>query len=243
MEKLGEKVYCSECKRETNHQIIYTHERSSNPFEDFSWHAEYHIVECLGCETIAFVEQYGDEDIWKYIDGKREWVDEFTVYPEKIKEDTDEKDFYELPKIQEKRFKHAPKDILSLYSQIIDSFNREHYILCTSGLRTLIEGICSDLNIKEGYLYDNKQNKLLDNEGNIRKHGSLRGRVFEIYDKGLILFKQALLLQRVVKIGNMAIHRMETPDYSTLIEIINIIERLIHDVYELEYHKLLQDDK
>lgn len=37
--------------------------------------------------------------------------------------------------------------------------NNKHLILCTSGLRTLIEGICSQLKINKGYLYDEERTK------------------------------------------------------------------------------------
>lgn len=243
MEKLCEKVYCSHCKTETNHQVIYTHECRSNPTEDYFWCSKYHIVECLGCETVAFVEQYSDENNWKYIDGGRVWYDEFKIYPEKPKEETLLEGFDKLFQITEKQFTHAPEEIQNLYMQIIDAFNRKHYILCISGLRTLIEGICSQLEIKKGFLYNNKKEKVPDNEGKIRKHKSLGGRIFEIFDKGYILFEQALLLQKVVRFGNMAIHEMEAPEYPIIKEIINIVERLIHDVYELKNHELFQLDK
>lgn len=240
MERLDEKVYCAICNRDTNHTIIYTYKQQSSPDDDFHWHEKSHIVQCLGCDEIAFVRQYGDEDSWDYINGEREWVDTFKVYPGKPAEDIGnlfEKNFY----LTAKRYENAPEIISNLYLQIIEAFNKNLDILCASGIRTLIEGICTQLKIKKGYLYDRDGNRLLDDKDVIRKHESLGGRIFELYDKKFIIFTQALILQKIVKFGNGAVHDMESPGYKTLKEIINIIEKVIYDIYELENHSFLKD--
>lgn len=82
MEDLEEPVYCSKCQGKTNHKIILSYKEKSEQDADFHWHDNYYIVKCAGCNKKAFVHQYGDEDMWEYIDGQRKWVDEFKVYPE-----------------------------------------------------------------------------------------------------------------------------------------------------------------
>lgn len=244
LKKLGEKVYCSKCKQKTNHHILLTYSQESNSTDDFHWHAEYHIVQCMGCENICFVYQYGDEDIWDYVDGQRAWVDDFTVYPEEPKkESVESKLFDKMFKIKKKDFRNAPESIQNLYNQIVESLKMGHDILCAAGLRTLIEGICVQLKIKKGYLYRPDGSKIPDEEDIIRKHDSLGGRIFELYDRNLIIFPQALILQKVVKFGNDAVHRMETPSYYTMISILDITEKVLYDIYELKNHKLLKDEK
>ncbi|RBP95386.1 uncharacterized protein DUF4145 [Cytobacillus firmus] len=241
MEKLDEKVYCSSCKQKTNHQILYTHSQSSEVNDDFHWHEKHHIAQCLGCDVICFVRQYGSEDMWDINSGEQVWVDDFTVYPEEpqkvsIKEKLEEKMFHR----KAKHFKNAPESIQNLYNQIIESFSKGHDILCAAGLRTLIEGICTHLGIKKGYLYDENGIQIPDEEGIIRKHESLGGKIFELYDKKFIILHQALILQKVIKFGNDALHKMKTPSYYTLTEAVDIVEKVLYDIFELKNHSLLK---
>lgn len=75
LKDLEEQVYCSHCKGKRNHKIIMSYKEFADQDSDFRWHANYQIIKCSGCDKIAFVEQYGDEDTWEYIDGFREWKD------------------------------------------------------------------------------------------------------------------------------------------------------------------------
>lgn len=237
---LSEKVYCQKCKGRTNHKIIAKHSEFARPYDDFHWHEYYYIVQCLGCEEKAFVKQYGDEDGWDYVDGEREWIDTFTVYPEEpIADESDS--WYENYKIPVKRMTNTPENIYSLYKQIVESFNNQHFVLCTSGLRTIIEGICSHLDIKKGYLYDSDGEKLADEDGVERKKDSLGGRIFGLFEKGYILFPQALILQKVKIIGNSAVHDIIVPEFEVIKDIIHIIERVLYDIFELRNHSLLVD--
>lgn len=242
MEELKEKVYCSYCEGKRNHNIIYTYKQKCEPDSEYQWHHQYHIVQCKGCDNISFVDQYGDEDTWEYIDGEMVWVDIFTAYPEEPKKLSEEEQFKVTLEIEPKTFRYTPENIKNLYYQIVESFNKNYSILCAAGLRTLIEGICTHLNIKKGYLYDNNGNKIPDKKDNIvRKHETLGGRIFELYDKKLILFPQALILQKVVTFGNLALHEMTSPNYFALMEIIRIVEKVLDDIFELKHHRLLKD--
>ncbi|XBO86715.1 hypothetical protein AAGG52_04700 [Bacillus licheniformis] len=64
MSKIEEKVYCRHCKTKTNHQIVingHGHELKHTLTQldydeeiDFQFFEEYAIVQCMGCDTIAF---------------------------------------------------------------------------------------------------------------------------------------------------------------------------------------------
>lgn len=219
-----------------------SHSESALPWEDFFWNYHYHIVKCSGCNEVAFVEQRGDEDTWEYdIDGRRIWHDIFKVYPEEPKEQEDDDRWFEPYKITPKKFKHTPKNICDLYEQIVESYNNQHLILSTSGLRTLIEGICSSLNIKKGYMYDSSASKILSEDGNAKQSDSLGGRIFGLYESRHIVFTQALILQKVKVIGNSAIHDIVVPDIETIKEIISIIETIMEGIFELKNHPLLNE--
>ncbi|HJF32218.1 MAG TPA: hypothetical protein K8V56_10670 [Sporosarcina psychrophila] len=238
--ELNGRVYCSSCKGKTNHKSIMSHSIGSEGGDDFQWHASYHIVQCLGCDGIAFVKKYMDQDTWEYIDGDREWADVFTVYPEEPKAEDDNR-WLDRYKITSKKFKHTPKNICDLYEQIVESYNNQHLILSVSGLRTLIEGICSNLDIKKGYMYDMEKNKLPDQDGIERKKESLGGRIFGLYEGDYIVFTQAMILQKVKVIGNSAIHDIIVPDIKIVKEIISIVEKVLDDIFELRKHPLLTD--
>ncbi|MED0717445.1 DUF4145 domain-containing protein [Aeribacillus composti] len=239
--KLKQKVYCSDCKRKTNHQIILTHEEHSTDEHDIAWHAYYHIVRCMGCDRIAFVEQYGDEDQWDFnAFGEMEWYDTFTVYPEEPKEDLEEKIKRKF-QLSPKSFKNMPNNLYTLYTQIIDSYNMQHNILCAAGLRTLIEGICLELGVESGCLYEKDGTKKKNKKGEEIKTNNLEGKIFGLYEKSYIIFDQALILQKVRLIGNNAVHVIIEPESRTLKQIINIIENVIYNIYELKNHELLQD--
>ncbi|WP_366162646.1 DUF4145 domain-containing protein [Bacillus infantis] len=244
LKNLDKKVYCSNCKGRRNHKILMTFKEVSEPIVDFNWFCDYHVVMCLGCDTKAFVKQYGDEFSFEYnMFGEREFIDEFTVYPEEPKELTPEQAWLVRHKRQPKKFEHAPENISSLYNQIIESFNNRHMILAISGLRTLLEGICSHLGIKKGFIYDDKRNKILNKEGQPVRSKNLGARINELVDQGHIIFAQALVLHKVKDIGNNAIHDIEVPKLGTIKDIISIVEDVMNSIFELKNHKLLKHKK
>ncbi|MCG8397517.1 hypothetical protein GXP75_15405 [Bacillus sp. HU-1818] len=246
---LEKNVYCSRCKNETKHSIIKSHRRGSfQEIEpDFHWQEAFHIVECAGCQNISFVNQYGDEDTWEYDSGEKIYRDVYRVYPEKPIEDTQEyrieQEFKKRYWLKVKQFSHVPSTLYNLYEQIIQSYNENLNILCASGLRILLEGICKDLNVKKGFIYNkNKQIIKKDGERDPKKRESLEGKFFGLYDDGYILFNHALILQKILYVGNGAIHEIVEPDKLVLKQIINIVESILENTYELEHHELLKED-
>ncbi len=245
MEELEERVYCSRCKGKTKHLIITNHREGSDTGEDYYWHSIYHIVKCAGCDNNSFVHQYFDEDTWDYVNGERVWKDEFRVYPEEPKVITEEEKwknaferlYYKAPK----QFKYVPENLNNLYKQTIEAYNSKHNILCAAGLRTIIEGICNELNIKKGYIYENDGTKKLDKDNKEILTGNLAGRIFGLYEKGHILFTQALLLLKIKNIGNSAVHDIEEINIDTLRQTIDILDSILYNIYELDKHELLSD--
>ncbi|MFP3356747.1 DUF4145 domain-containing protein [Planococcus sp. SIMBA_143] len=240
------KVFCKFCAGERNHKIIYTYKENADMYEVaddreyFQWHAKYHIIKCAGCDTVAFLRQYGDEDTWDIINGEREWIDIYTVYPEEPVKLSRDDPFFDYFKLEVKNYNYVPENIKRLYKQIVESYNNKHFILSTSGLRTLVEGICSQLGIKKGYMYDRQKNVISINEDkNKFKTDSLAGRIFGLYEKELILFTQALILQEIKDIGNSATHDIVVPDFEDIREIIIILEKVLYDIYEMKKHTLL----
>ncbi|KZZ85638.1 hypothetical protein AS29_003355 [Bacillus sp. SJS] len=237
MDILSEKIYCRKCKGKRNMSVINTYEEYADEESHEHWICKYHITKCLGCDSISFVEDFQGDETSEWNGDEIVWGRLYTVYPPEPILETMEGPF----KITPQEFRNVPKNLSNLYDQIIESYSFKHAILCTAGLRTLLEGICSHLDIKGGHLYDKNGVKLPDNKDIIREHTSLGGRIFGLFENGLILLPQALVLQGVIKFGNNAIHNIQSPGYSKLFEIIEIINRVLYDIYELKHHDFIKD--
>lgn len=245
MEELRERVYCSRCKGKNKHVIIKSYEKQSDVDADFQWHDNYFIVKCAGCDNTSFVRQYGDEDMWKCINGELEWTDTFTVYPEEPKAETDEerwkREFEMVYFMPPKLFRYVPQNLNNLYKQTINAYNSQQNILCAAGLRTIIEGICNELNIKKGHIYDKDGSKKLNEKNKEIYTSNLAGRIFGLFEEGHIIFTQALLLQIIKNIGNSAVHDIVEPSIEILQQTIEIINTILYNIYELDKHDLLKD--
>ncbi|MGI2326430.1 DUF4145 domain-containing protein [Planococcus sp. YIM B11945] len=243
LEKLDRQVYCSFCEGKRNHYIVLCHEEEAEPRSDFYWRATFYIVKCAGCDYVAFVRKYGDEDNVQFIENQPVWYDEYTVYPEEPKAEDPHDPFSNFKEIKAKYFHYAPANIKELYKQIVEAFNNQHYILATFGLRALIEGICSELKIKNGYLYEIDKTRKLDDNNNEIHTNSLGGRIFGLYEKGHILFPNALILLEIKKVGNNALHDIDIPHFVNLNNMIKILEKIMDDVYELNNHRFIMKEK
>lgn len=236
MEKLEKKVYCLKCNILTNHNIVQTYEEKSEPGDDIQWHSQWHIVQCAGCDQIAFVEQYGDENQWVYIDGEQVWKDEYLVFPQQppLVENN--------PKlwIEKKIFNNVPDTIDQLYSQVIEVYNKGYLLLATIGIRTIIEAICLDVGISKGFLYEDNQKIKLNKKDEQISSTSLEGKIFGLYEQNMIIWDQTIILQKIRDIGNAAVHEIKQPSITVFKSAVQIIEQVLNLVYELKVHKLLK---
>lgn len=242
MELLDEKVYCSKCKRRTNHKYILKHEEGSDTYEETQWHSKWCIVQCLGCDQLAFVLQYGDEDSWDYDErtGERVWKDFYKVYPEEPKKPSKEEKYMLKYQHVPKTFKHVDDEVSELYDQIIGVYNLGYSVLCAAGLRTLIEAICSKASIIGGRLYNEKKEVKLNRKGNEIFSQSLEGKIFGLYESQIILWEHCRILQEIRDIGNNAVHEIKAPNIFILKRAISVIEMVLEIIYELKMQTLLK---
>jgi hypothetical protein len=235
LKQLEEKVYCTNCRGKRNHNILSTYDGTDRSV-DFQHQDLFHVVSCAGCERIAFVNQYGDEEQWDVDEsGERYWYDTFNVYPEEPPKQ--ELNIYEL---RGKHFINVPESIKSLYDQIIHVHNQGFLLLSTVGIRTLIEAICLDVGIKEGSLFEDKDNIKVNKKGENIVSTSLEGKIYGLYEQGMIIWEQTLILQKIRDIGNAAVHEIRTPKIKVFMSAVGIIEQLLTNVYDLKVHKLLK---
>ncbi|MFD5020855.1 DUF4145 domain-containing protein [Paenibacillus sp. NPDC058367] len=239
-DKKHAKVYCKSCQGERNHEsIAEPYERRSTHGDDIQWRESYYIAKCMGCETVAFIKQYGDEDMWEENEfGERDYITEYTVYPEKPESGSSL--YGSLNLLSPKEFEEIPDDLLELYDQIIQVYNLKFHLLASFGLRTLIEAICKEVGVLGGTLFD-KENKVakVKNDGiTVCSSNSLEGKIYGLYEGEYILWKHALILQKVRDVGNTAAHEIKTPSRKTVKDSISIVEKVLEDIYDLDKYKI-----
>ena len=126
------KCYCRECKRETNHKVLFSERVSSDPESDYWWSQDYMIVECCGCNCIAHCD-----GIWEECN---------TIYDEKFGGEWTPTVYRVVPNpisvIDPISVVSLPLEIRPIYKETIDCINRGNHILAGVGCRATIEAIC-----------------------------------------------------------------------------------------------------
>jgi hypothetical protein len=197
------RLYCNRCKNETNHVLRGEHSRrfyeedergASLYYEDLI----FRFWICAGCDEGTLEEAYTMSSM---VDNKGNQIYSFTYHPNRTEQ-----------QIPLKRFKELPLKLSKLYKETVDAYNDKLYILCTAGLRTLIEGICIDKEIKKGNLE--------------KKIDKLTSILPENIVKNLHSFRF---------MGNKALHELATPNKNDLSLAIEVCEDLMNFIYELDY--------
>jgi hypothetical protein len=194
-------LFCNACQR-------YTHHTCRRRFEyeyregDLGIQLEYaqgiwEIWQCNGCDMVLFREK------WIIVDG---------ADPENNTSETCE----QYPKYLERIPKHfytIPDYLNDLYKEVVSAFNYQNDLLCTIGLRTLLEGVCKDKNI--GGSSDNLDKRIQ----------KMKGLLPEEIVKNLHSFRI---------FGNRATHDTIGPDRTTLTLAIGVIEDILAIFYSLD---------
>ncbi len=142
---MEEKYFCRTCKGLRNHKEIHQVKTRGGDDDDyFQWIRNYYIIQCLGCETISFLEIYGDtEMIIQNDNGESDYYFEKSIYPNFLEKSNELENQYFIP-----------ESISIIYKETISAFKVNSYILTAGGLRAIIEAICNHLRIKKGNLAD-----------------------------------------------------------------------------------------
>lgn len=214
------KLLCPDCKRETRHRVVQSVDMSGQ--EDFdddfwiAWDSTYQIVECQGCSYVSFrSESSNSEDIDPY-EGKPIVTER--LYPTRSKNFLTIKDFWNIP-----------LNLRRIYREVIESLNNELYTLCGGGLRSIIEGICTDQYIKDGPVDIKKKDGSIKTE----RRNNIEGKIAGLYEKGILTKRNADILHEHRFLGNEALHELTQPSRDELALAIQIIEHTLDHIYEL----------
>ncbi|MGE7667403.1 DUF4145 domain-containing protein [Ureibacillus composti] len=235
--KIEEKIYCRTCGRKTNNGYLLKHTESYTDHETgFAYSDDYFITKCLGCDTVAFYREYGDTEMLDY-NPEGDWgyyIDKYR-YPEQPTTSLEVKEV----QYEKKEFEKVPDLILDLYNEVVSSFNLKHFLLCAVGLRMIIEGICKELNVTDGFILDEDGQKKTDSNGQDILRGNLEGKINGLQSRGIITTKQSEVLHQVRLLGNVTAHELKVPRKKTVKLGLEIIENVLHNIFDLETFSLL----
>jgi Domain of unknown function (DUF4145) len=152
---------CAYCKNITNHKILVStdvrtdSENGDGYYECIhtaTYREKYQVIQCLGCNTISFRQEYCDEN--------KALNDDLDVY------------LYPNPegRFPIKDIDLVPRDnIKNIYNEILKAISSNQPILCAIGVRIILEAIMQEQKAEgkqlENYMEDLvKQRKLTRNE-------------------------------------------------------------------------------
>lgn len=203
------KYFCRRCRQLTNHGVI--REENEPHYDEENERDCFKVVqriECMGCE----------------IKSNREFEVDETNYAEKLNEKIDPSSFKWQIKEQTRFSKYLPSDLLRLYKESISNFNLENEIACALTLRTLIEGIGIQKNIKDE----------LENEGIKRKNINIPMIAKRLAEKSIITENISKILSGLNVFGNDATHELIRPPKDELRLAIQIAEHIFENIYVIE---------
>ncbi len=125
------KIFCGECGKDTNHNILCKRQISSHPEDPYPWWKNPYFCQCAGCDAYSYAVEFYGEDDWDPITGEPHT--HWKTYPTSVGERT---------AIEGSRY--FPAKIASIYLEVISAINSQLLILSAIGLRTLIEAICKN---------------------------------------------------------------------------------------------------
>lgn len=191
------KIWCNRCRGLTIHDLIFNHVQQQvdvldkDAVDDLDTALVY-LWACRGCERATMQEISIDQN-------GEEIGSEF--YPSREKHHHLRKSFLQLN-----------VKLSAIYEEIVISYNHGSLILCATGLRALLEGVCAEKNIVGQNLYSkiNNLNTLLP--GNIVEN-----------------------LHHFRFIGNEAVHNLTAPTLGELRLAIEVMEDVLNFLYDLDY--------
>ena len=204
-------VRCRTCKRSTKHKILSDiHLKGrDNTYEDFyGWDDKFQIVQCQGCETLAFRKTHMNSDNFRHTgSGDFEEVEDIDIYPNPETVRNPVEDDYILP-----------SKLGRIYHETLAAINSGQPVLAGIGIRAIVETVCKDKNTK-GTTTDD-----------------LSKRINDLVNQGLLTNDGATILHKLRTLGNEAAHEVKPHDNSQLNLAMNVIDHLLQGVYILPCH-------
>jgi hypothetical protein len=197
------RIYCNSCKQHTHHKLALSHAYDHRTEEESSEvYGQFRLWFCAGCDACTMEDYYTADYMFSQVGDSDFSQDYASTYHPK-------------PAIgfrPDKRFHKLPPKLKKLYDEVIRANNDKLHLLCSAGLRGLIEGICADKNISGGNLEEKIDGMTAVLPAHIVEN--LHGFRF---------------------IGNDAVHELEAPTEFELTLALDVIEDVVNFLYALDY--------
>ncbi|TAH51300.1 MAG: DUF4145 domain-containing protein [Chloroflexota bacterium] len=217
--KFHEHLFCQTCKQVTAHILQYAQTykfmlvSEGLPFH-FFWDL-WLIWRCNHCGSLLLEDSYKATEWFegKPFDGDYRIA---RFYPDTQNRDKAVSTRIEIPSdsLTPKSFSHAPRKIQRGYSEVIGAYNSHLEILCTMGLRGVLEEIADDKKVAQPDDYQWRKIRNLTSLG---------------VKEGVI---EALL--GILELGHSAVHELASAKSKDLRRAIELLEQILDIVYEME---------
>lgn len=206
-----EQIICNQCKHRTWHKVVTSHVLTCSTYDglggdDYETEVDskWDLLQCMGCGAPSVRLTLEIEGLDPYIE----------FYPART-----------VDHHTKKRYVHLPDKLTHLYYEVINTYNQKNLLLCSAGLRALLEGICVDKGITEGPNEKGKVTKSLE--------GRING-LSSIVPVGIVKNLHGLRF-----LGNRVLHDLDVPNESGVRLAITVIEDIMNVIYELDYNAQL----
>ena len=194
-------VKCSNCSRNTNHQIIFNEsvtEREELLSQEYNaWYSDgyrYTLFKCLGCKNIVMRKIFESSDLC----------------PEDYQGDASYITWHPPVKLRTEpkwtRSRHIPGEERELNSEILVALNSSCYSLAAMGMRALLDMFMNRKVGDKGY-FKNKINAMVSG--------------------GFLSKSQENIIVPAIDVGSAASHRGHVPDLETLTFVMDVIDTLL----------------
>ena len=207
-------IECNSCGGETWHRLLYTHSKKIPVIEveqagpDETAQSQigeveerWELFQCLGCDsmTVRIGREDFDEEImyFTYLPDRSSWQH------------------------KARQYRAIPHQIKKIYLEVITAFDRRMPVLCSGGLRALLEGICRDRGIERG----------ITDGGQVKD--TLEGKINALVS--IVPENIVKNLHSVRFFGNTALHELDAPDRNELELAITVMEDIMNVIYDLDY--------
>ena len=199
-------VDCIKCSQRTSHSVLAKVEETGSTGsrdEQFHWHIEYQLIQCLGCKSISYqTVRTNSEDFYHDEDGE-------IIHDETV-------DLYPPRKVGEKRLSdelfYLPFTVRQIYEETLIALSVNAPLLATIGLRALIESVCKEKHAKGNNLHE---------------------KIDSLVEMQCLTPTNAKILHKIRSIGNAAAHEAKLLSNKQLNLALDIVEHLLKDVYIL----------
>lgn len=207
------KSFCTNCNCPTNQNILHETKIDFHEEEGSWWDVtRYQVIQCAGCDEITFRKLYTDVSMQIGVD---EYKSDEVLFPRR--------GIHVRPL---KTFHGLPASVLAIYRETIDAYNTNLTLLCSVGVRAIVESICLDKGITSG--------KVKNAVGNERVSKKLDGKISGLLANGYITGDAAETLHELRFLGNEAVHELSRPSIEELGIAIDVIELSIENIYMIK---------